>query len=156
MEFTGHHEQRLKAISSEIQNLSLQSGVYVGCDSASSVKLSSCRFIVAIVMHIDCSCGSAVRTLTFREKRYMSMQERLYREIELAVMTMQQLLPAIGQRKHELHFDINPDPKFASNVMQSTALGWGNAISVPVKLKPDAFAASAVADHILRKPLVAA
>ena len=154
--FSSAKNEKLDGLCDEIENLSEASAVYVGCDSICLRKKSYNKFIVAVVYHYDCKYGASVRCLSFREHRYMSTQERLYKEIELAVTIMQQLLPSIGNRRHELHFDINPDPQHVSYGMLSTAIGWGNAISVPVKVKPDAFAASTVADHSLRKSLVAA
>jgi predicted RNase H-related nuclease YkuK (DUF458 family) len=148
--------ESVEDLCAEIEQLSEKSAIYVGCDSICLNKNSTNKFIVAVVMHYDCKHGAGVRCLSFRENRYMSIQERLYKEIELAVTVIQKLLPAIGSRRHELHFDINPDPQHISFALLSTAIGWGNAISVPVKVKPDAFAASAVADHTLRKSSVAA
>jgi predicted RNase H-related nuclease YkuK (DUF458 family) len=57
----------------------------------------------------------------------------------------------VGDRHFEVHIDINPNPRYKSNVAVKEALGYvkGN-LGIDAKIKPDAFAAMHAADHLVR------
>jgi len=81
---------------------------------------------------------------------YGNMRMRLLTEVGLALEAFYAVEEAIGGRKLEIHLDVNPDPKHASNIVTKEALGWVRGLGLEAKIKPDSFAASTAADHCVR------
>jgi predicted RNase H-related nuclease YkuK (DUF458 family) len=51
----------------------------------------------------------------------------------------------------EVHLDINPNPKHKSSIAVKEALGWvKGSLGIDAKIKPDSFAATHAADHVVR------
>jgi predicted RNase H-related nuclease YkuK (DUF458 family) len=67
------------------------------------------------------------------------------------VEAYQQLEELLLDREVEVHLDINEDEMYGSNVAMSAAKGYVVGVTGrPVQIKPNAFAASYAADHVVR------
>lgn len=80
-------------------------------------------------------------------KPYLRMMQETYK---IADVTMK-LMDVLVDRDFEIHLDVNPDPKWGSNCALSSAVGyvWGTIGIEPI-VKPNSWAASTVADHIVK------
>ena len=150
MSFFDNAKEAIKASSKE-------SSVYIGCDSKRFKKgdLWYARYMTVIIIHMDSSKGCKMfhesQTLQeFGESK--NPKQRLLNEVMFAVNAAVELIEVIGDRHWELHVDINPNPRYKSNVAVKEALGYvrGN-LSVEAKIKPHAFAAMHAADHLVRQ-----
>ena len=81
---------------------------------------------------------------------YGNMRMRLLTEVGFALEAFYAIEEVVGSRKLELHIDVNPDPKHASNIVTKEALGWVRGLGLEAKIKPESFAASTAADHCVR------
>jgi predicted RNase H-related nuclease YkuK (DUF458 family) len=71
-------------------------------------------------------------------------------EVQYALEAFNEIEDVIGSRKLEIHLDINPNPKYASNVVTAEAIGWVRSLGLVAKVKPESFAATSAADHFVR------
>lgn len=139
-----------------ILDSSKESSVYIGCDSKRFKKngLWYARYMTVIIVHRDSSKGCQL----FYDAQVMqdwgqdkSPKQRLLNEVMFAVNAATEILDVLGNRHMELHIDINPNPRYKSNVAVKEALGYvkGN-LGIDAKIKPHAFAAMHAADHLVR------
>ena len=139
-----------------IRNSSEQSSIYIGCDSKRFKRkgLWYARYMTVIIVHRDSSKGCQL----FYDSQILqdwgqdkSPKQRLLNEVMFAVNAATEVLEVIGDRHMEIHIDINPNPKYKSNVAVKEALGYvkGN-LGLDAKIKPHAFAAMHAADHLVR------
>jgi hypothetical protein len=140
-----------------IRESSQESSVYVGCDSKRFKKngLWYARYMTVIIVHRDSSKGCKL----FYDSQILqdwgsdkSPKTRLLNEVMFAVNAALEILDEVGDRHMEVHLDINPNPRYKSNVAVREAIGYvrGNLNGVEPKIKPDAFAAMHAADHLVR------
>jgi predicted RNase H-related nuclease YkuK (DUF458 family) len=78
------------------------------------------------------------------------MKPRLLTEVQYALEAYYAIEDIIDDRRLEIHIDVNPDPKYASNVVTNEALGWVRGLGLQARIKPDSFAATTAADHCVR------
>lgn len=138
-----------------IEESSLESSVYVGCDSVriQKNKVWYIRFCTVVVLHLDSSKGCKIFYNIRREREYAyNIRQRLLQEVMEATNTAYDLLEHIGPRKLEVHFDLNSSPKHKSNVAVKEALSYARSMlpNVPARIKPLAFAAAHCADHLVK------
>lgn len=154
--------QRIENIYEEIQkeyNLAKDSNgliiAYVGVDGQNlNAKWTSFVQCVALHKYDDCHQGKGGRVYMVKhlEKRYKNMQQKLLREVELAINLAQKLQPVFENLNipFEVHLDVNSDPgdkmQNKSNSVHDASKGWAESNGFTVKTKPDAFVASIVAD----------
>jgi predicted RNase H-related nuclease YkuK (DUF458 family) len=82
---------------------------------------------------------------------YGNIKQRLLTEVQFAVATATEVIDVLGKRHMEIHLDINPNPKHKSSVAVKEALGWvKGSLGIDAKIKPDSFAATHAADHVVR------
>jgi predicted RNase H-related nuclease YkuK (DUF458 family) len=81
---------------------------------------------------------------------YGVLRSRLMYEVQLAIEAFYAVEDVIGTRKVEVHLDVNPDARFASNVVTAQALGWVKSLGIDARVKPDSFAATTAADHLVK------
>ena len=135
-----------------IQNESLQSKIYIGCDSE-IFKRNDKWFIdyySVVVIHKNKHNGRNVTEIDYTKDKkkplYRLMQE-VYKASELYI----ELADAIGEREVEVHLDLNPSKKHISNQIVDQAIGYiKSTCNVVPMIKPDAWAASSVADRFLK------
>jgi len=136
--------------------------IYLGVDSE-RVRAHGCwwaDYHIAVVAHIEGKYGCKVFGQVVRERDYdksknkptMRLMQEVYKVSELFV----QLSDVLENRHVEIHLDINPSEKYASNHVANQALGYirSTCINAQAKLKPQAFAATGAANklkHLLGK-----
>jgi predicted RNase H-related nuclease YkuK (DUF458 family) len=149
-----------KAIEA-IKRSSPESAVYIGCDSVRSKVKGMNRwqavYSSVIVLHHPRD-GCNIFSHDVIEEDYGNIKTRMLNEVNHATQTALAVIDYLDGRRMEIHLDINTDPKYKSSVAVKEAIGWvrGMFMQDPI-LKPDAWAASYVGDHIARgkhKPLI--
>ena len=136
----------VEEVRSFIENTSEESAIYVGCDSRQF--RSKTIFVTVVVVHINSNHGAKIFWKVDRVKRISSIRRRLLEEVSRAVYVALMIADVVGDRPFEVHLDINPNPDHRSSVIVKEAVGYVLAQGLKPVLKPDAIAASAVADFI--------
>jgi len=139
----------LQEVREFIKNSSPESAVYVGCDSR-QVR-DSTIFVTVVVVHINSNHGAKIFWRIERVKRINSIRQRLLEEVDRAVYTALMIADVVGERPFEVHLDINPNPDHRSSVILKEAVGYVLAQGLKPVLKPDAIAATSVADFFAEK-----
>ncbi len=132
-----------------IASSSPESAIYVGCDSRQF--RSKTIFVTVVVVHINSNHGAKIFWKVDRVRRITSIRQRLLEEVNRAVYTALMIADVVGDRPFEVHLDINPNPDHRSSIIVKEAVGYVLAQGLKPVLKPDAIAASAVADFITAK-----
>ncbi len=132
-----------------IKRCSEDSAVYVGCDSRQLKDWTV--FVTVIVVHINSNNGAKIFWQVEKVKRIQSIRQRLMEEVNRAVYVALMIADVVGNRPFEVHLDINPNPDHRSSIIVKEAVGYVLAQGLKPVLKPDAIAASAVADFITCK-----
>ncbi len=132
-----------------IEQTSEESSIYVGCDSRQF--RGKTIFVTVVVIHINSNHGAKIFWKVERLKRIDSIRQRLLEEVNRAVYVALMIADVVGNRPFEVHLDINPNPDHRSSVIVKEAVGYVLAQGLKPVLKPDAIAASAVADFITAK-----
>lgn len=127
------------------------SSIYIGCDSRRVPSKKKALFSTVIVLHKDSSKGCKVFHNQVTLADYGQMRSRLMTEVQMALEAFYAIEEVIGERKIEVHLDVNPDPKYASNTVTAEALGWVRSLGIEAKIKPESFAATTAADHCVRR-----
>ncbi|NPA41972.1 MAG: hypothetical protein GXO18_06835 [Aquificae bacterium] len=132
-----------------IRNSSEDSAIYVGCDSRQFRNKTI--FVTVVVVHINSNHGAKIFWQVDRVKRIRSIRQRLMEEVNRAVFTALMIADVVGNRPFEVHLDINPNPDHRSSMIVKEAVGYVLAQGLKPVLKPDAIAATAVADFFTEK-----
>lgn len=133
-----------------ILNSSPESSIYIGCDSRRLPAKKKALFSTVIVLHKDSKHGCNVFHHQVTLADHGQMSSRLMTEVGMALEAFYAVEEVIGNRRVEVHLDVNPDPKHASNVVTAQALGWVRSLGIEARIKPDSFAATTAADHCVR------
>ena len=132
--------------------------VYIGCDSERVKKNGTwfADYIVAVVVHIAGNKGCKVFGHVYRDRDYDKKKNaprlRLMTEVYRASEAFLNLVPLLDESiETEVHLDINPNENYGSSCVINEAIGYikGTCNVVPL-VKPDSWAASAVADRFKR------
>lgn len=135
------------------------SRIYIGCDSVSYKRKGKwfADYYKVVVVHIDGSRGckifgevtTEVDYNTNKKKPTYRLMNECYKVAELYLT-----LADLTGRDIEVHLDLNPKKKYASNLIVEQAIGYirGTCNVIPL-VKPNAFAASYAADRLLRVKL---
>lgn len=143
------HFRDIEEVREFIKNSSEGSAIYVGCDSRQF--RSKTIFVTVVVVHINSNHGAKIFWQVDRVRRIDSIRQRLLEEVNRAVYTALMIADVVGNRPFEVHLDINPNPDHRSSVIVKEAVGYVLAQGLKPVLKPDAIAASAVADFFAGK-----
>ena len=121
--------------------------IYIGCDSSNLG--SATTFATVIVLHKENKGGHVIYNRT-SEDRIRSRYERLWREVELSVSAAH-LLASWGFGKPDyIDIDLNPDPRYQSNTLLSSAVGMVESMGIKPRWKSKSPWAISVADSICR------
>lgn len=126
------------------------SSIYIGCDSRRIPSKNKALFSTVVVLHKDSNKGCSVFHNQVSMPDFGHIRPRLMTEVQLALDAFYAIEDIIGDRRVEVHLDVNPDPIHASNVVTAEALGWVRSLGIIAKVKPDSFAATTAADHCVR------
>lgn len=126
--------------------------VYVGTDSQQDRQRT--QFVTVIVIH-DPGHGGRAFYVVDSLPRIKSLRERLLREVWLSVQLAMEITPLIDEEsKLEVHVDANPNTKFKSSryVRELTSMVVSQGFEAV--LKPEAWAAGHVADHVVKYKVI--
>lgn len=137
-----------------IENQSLETKIYIGCDSerVSVDNVWYADYALVIVVHKNGSSGGRIFGEVIRERDYDKKHNkpkcRLMNEIYKISDLYLKLSDVLVDRKVQVHIDINPDENFGSSCVINEAIGYikGTCNIIPI-VKPDAWAASCCADR---------
>ncbi len=141
--------ERIDEVREFIKSSSEKSAVYVGCDSRQFREKTV--FVTVVVVHINSNNGAKIFWQVDKVRRINSIRQRLMEEVNRAVLTALMIADVVGNRPFEVHLDINPNPDHRSSTIVKEAVGYVIAQGLKPVLKPDAIAASAVADFFTER-----
>jgi predicted RNase H-related nuclease YkuK (DUF458 family) len=139
-----------------IQDSSVTSSVYIGCDSQRFKKhdIWYARYSTVIILHVDSNKGCKLFHDTFELPDFGNLKQRLLNEVMYATSAALEVIDVIGKRHLEIHLDLNPSEKHKSNVAVKEALGYVKGqTGIDATIKPNSFAASHCGDHLVRGKL---
>ena len=139
-----------------IRNSSPQSSVYIGCDSAryrdKKTKRWKARYSTVVIVHFDSRSGAHPYSFTETLDDFGSLKQRLLTEAHYAIEAALAVADVLGNRHMEVHLDLNPNPRHKSNVAVKEACAWVlGATGQQAQIKPNSWAASHCADHVVRQ-----
>lgn len=147
----------LDEVRSFIQAQSLESKVYIGCDSEVFKRNDKwmINYYSVVVIHIDKHRGCKVFGQKTTETDYTKDKKkplyRLMQEVYKASELYLSLSDVIDPRDVEVHLDLNPSKKHISNQIVEQAIGYiKSTCNVVPMIKPSAWAATSVADRFLK------
>lgn len=147
----------LEDVKKAILESSDTSSIYIGCDSIRFKKHGRfyARYATVVILHIDsrhgCQLFYTEETMPDYGKKTEGLRQRLLNEAGFAIAVALELVDVIGDRKLEIHLDINPKEQFASSKAVKEATGYVlGATGIQPKIKPFAFAAMHAADKVAR------
>lgn len=102
-----------------------------------------------IVIHATYALGVADNV--YLKKGKEGVNQRMIVEVGKSIETAYEIAEMLDKYgiKLEIHADINADPRHESNKALQEAIGWILGMGYDFKIKPEAFAASYGADHII-------
>lgn len=140
-----------------IENQSIESKIYIGCDSEVFKRNNKwyIDYYTVVVIHKNKHNGCKVfgkktteidYTKDKRKPLHRLMQE-VYKASELYLL----LEESIGEREVEVHLDLNPSKKHISNQIVDQAIAYiKSTCNVVPMIKPNSWAATSVADRFLK------
>ena len=138
-----------------ITTSSPETKIYLGADSERNRldRIWYADYTVAIVVHIDGKHGCKIFGYHQRERDYDQRKDkpniRLMTEVYKVSEIYLELKDVIEDRLVEVHLDINPSAKHASNQVVQQAIGYiRGTCNLEALIKPNAFAASYAADRL--------
>ena len=144
-----------------LAELDTSTKVYLGTDSARFKKKGRwyARYATVAIVHMNGSKGCRIFGVQTTERDFDVKQDRpsirLMNEVQKTCGLYIQLVPFIDEFDIAIHLDVNPDPKHGSNCVATQAAGYVLGVTgIEATLKPDSFAASFAADHIVNNKLV--
>lgn len=146
--------QPIKEAAQAIRESSPDSSIYLGCDSIRYKKhgIWYAKYSTVIILHAATRHGGIIFADTDTQRDYGNIRTRMLNEVQYAVQHASDIIDAVGDRHFEIHLDINPNPVYKSNAALAEAMGWVRGqFGDIVKCKPDAFAATHCADHVVRQ-----
>jgi uncharacterized protein len=147
----------LDEVRSFIQAQSLESKIYIGCDSEVFKRNDKwmINYYSVVVIHIDKHRGCKLFGKKTTEIDYTKDKKkplyRLMQEVYKASELYLSLSDVIDPRDVEVHLDLNPSKKHISNQIVEQAIGYiKSTCNVVPMIKPSAWAATSVADRFLK------
>lgn len=130
--------------------------ISVGTDGQRRKKRPGVDFVTVVAIH-DKGKGGRGFWARMRERRRFTLQEKLYQEtwnsIEVALALMK-VVPRDSLHEIEIHVDANPHPRWQSSRYHKQLAGMVTGQGFKAVLKPDAWVASHMADHMVKNKYV--
>ncbi|OYD06377.1 ribonuclease H-like YkuK family protein [Paludifilum halophilum] len=122
----------------------------IGTDSQTNQRCT--LFVTAIIVH-RVGKGALFYFSKKRSKPLLDLRYRIYKETEYSLACMERLkeqgfLGASLELPVEVHLDVGR--KGETRKLIQEVVGWVTAVGYTAKIKPDAYAASAVADRFTK------
>lgn len=143
-------------IRTYIATQSPETKVYLGVDSERVYRngVWYADYILAIVVHKDGCHGCHIFGEVIRERDYDQKKNKPYNRLMTEAYKVSDLYlklqDVFGDRKVEVHLDLNSDENFYSNQVMQQAVGYVKGVTnvEDVRVKPDSWAASYAADRL--------
>ena len=119
--------------------------IYIGTDSQNVGDKTV--YATVIVLHY----GNNGAHVLFSKTTFLRVKDtftRLWNEVEYSLEAAEELYKGGLPRADYIDLDYNPDPVYRSNAVLRSALGYVESMGYKARMKPDAAAASCVADSI--------
>lgn len=120
--------------------------IYVGTDSQNVGE--NTIYATVIVFHNSGKGGHVLYSKTVLPK-ITDRWTRLWKEVEFSIEAAEQIkhtgIPKVGY----IDLDLNPDPKYKSNQVLRSAIGYVESMGYKARVKPNAIMASCVADNLI-------
>lgn len=136
-----------------ISNNQFEKRIIIGCDS--QVLDNKISFVVTVVV-LSIGHGGIFfynkQRVQFQSK-YLLMQNRLFEETYRAVQVakiVDELLKDTPYNVQQIHCDLNSNKKYKSNKAVAMCVGYITGNNYKAIIKPDAYAASSIADSLTR------
>jgi predicted RNase H-related nuclease YkuK (DUF458 family) len=129
--------------------------IYFGCDSTKFKKNGEwhARFVVAVVVY-EKDNNKIFGEISYErdfDKDPSRPALRMMNEVFKVSSIVLELQEVLEDRYFEIHLDINPNIMHGSSVALGQAIGYIKGVNgIDPVVKPDAWCASAVADHLLK------
>lgn len=151
-------DQQVEEIVNLLSSLSKTSKVYLGCDSVRTShngKLVA-RYATVAIIHMNGKHGCRIFSNISYEPDFDVKKNRpkirMMNEVMKVCQLYTQLIPFIDEYEVEIHLDIASDPKHGSNCAAVEAAGYVLGVTgIQPKLKPESFASSFGADHVVNR-----
>lgn len=132
----------------EVKDLiSRGSNVYVGTDSM--IKGKDCIFVTVVAFH-----NNENRIAKYFYKKintdmndYKNLTNKINEEVNLSVQAAQKINEISPDTPIELHVDIGKNKENKTRSMMSSVTGWVTSMGYEIKIKPDSWASSSIADN---------
>lgn len=138
----------MEEIRQAILDTSAETSIYVACDSKE--KARETFFVTVVVIHFDSCHGGRVFYDEYVEPRRLRMRDKLLAEVYKSTETALLISDAVGERKLEVHLDLNPDPKEGSYIVHKEGLAYVKAYGFNAVAKYTSWAAYTCADHLAK------
>jgi len=150
-------QSQIEELVDLLYGLTQDTKIYIGTDSVRFRKDDRwyAKYASVCVVHVNGKNGCRVFKHRSIEPDYDVKKNRpslrLMNEVMKSCELYTQLAPFIDEFECEIHCDVNIDPKHGSNCVATQAAGYVLGVTGltedQVKLKPNAWCASAGADH---------
>ena len=87
-----------------------------------------------------------VKKINSRESKYKDIQIKIFEEVSLALQTAQFVLEVCPVANIEIHVDISAKKTNKTSRFYSMVKGWVSGMGLPLKVKPESWASSSIAD----------
>jgi|APCry1669189883_1035261.scaffolds.fasta_scaffold67088_1 predicted RNase H-related nuclease YkuK (DUF458 family) len=121
--------------------------IYIGCDSQTQGRKTT--YAIVVVLHYRGAGGHVMYTKETMPK-VGEIGARLWKEVEFSVELAEHLLANGVKKAKYIDIDINPDKKYKSNILLTSAMGFVAWKGFEPRAKPYAVSASRVADKLCK------
>jgi predicted RNase H-related nuclease YkuK (DUF458 family) len=119
--------------------------IYIGTDSQTNGAWT--QYATVIVLHWG-NRGASVLYAKERLPRINDMFTRLWNEVERSIQAAEFMVNSGLPRANYIDLDYNPDPKYNSNSILRSAVGYVESMGYEARVKPEAIIASSCADTV--------
>lgn len=151
-------QNQIEEIINLLATLSKESKIYLGCDSVRTARAGRrvARYATVAIVHMNGNKGCRIFSNISYEPDFDVKKNRpkirMMNEVMKVCQLYTQLIPFIDEYDVEIHLDIASDPKHGSNCAAHEAAGYVLGVTgIQPKLKPESFASSFGADHVVNK-----
>ena len=123
------------------------SSVYVGTDSMR--RGDNCIFVTVIAFHNNSAKIARYFYKKFRSENceYRNLKNKITEEVNLSVQAAQKVNEFSPDTPIELHVDIGKNKENKTRIMMSMVSGWVRGMGYDLKIKPESWASSSIADN---------
>ncbi len=148
--FTGNGQQidKEEVLKSVYEHSKKKGKVYIGSDSFLWKKY--CIMSSVICLHGENGENNGGKYYftrsNYQRTQFPNLSIRIMQEVSESITLALEITQMVPDAKVEVHLDINSDKKAATNKLVDNLTGYVKATGLDYKIKPDAWAASSIAD----------